>query len=125
MTEEEQAAFDTWLAEISRDAPPYKPTPGQPSLLAGYDWFRSVETREQKLAQPIREFTILWLAWELAIAGQRSFDEARAALVNAIPDGEEDILDDGMGFIVPFDQAAIALGIDPFVIPLRPEKLHS
>lgn len=125
MTEDQQTAFDRWLEEASRDAPPYQPRPGDQSLFAGLDAFLGRETREQKLARPIRAFTIDWLAWELASAGQRSFYDARQALVDAIPDGEEDILDDGMAFIVPFDLAAFALNIDPYAISLRPAELHS
>jgi hypothetical protein len=125
MTGEQQAAFDEWLAEISRDAPPYQPKPGDRSLLSGLGHFFNPPTREERLAEPIRSFTVDWLAWELAIAGQRSFNEARQALVDAIPDGEEGVLDEGMAFIVPFDLAAFALDIDPYTISLRPAELHS
>lgn len=125
MTEDQQTAFDRWLEEASRDAPPYQPRPGDQSLFAGVSSFLGRPTREERLAQPVRSFTLDWLASELAVAGQRSFHEARSALVDAIPEGEEDILDDGMAFIVSFDLAAFALNVDPYAIPLRPAELHS
>jgi hypothetical protein len=125
MTEEQKASFDKWLEEMSCDAPPYEPRPGDQSLFAGMSAFLGRETREQKLAQPIRSFTLDWLAWELTIAGQRSFHEARSALVDAVPDGRENMLDGGDEFIVAFDVAAFALNIDPYAISLRPAELHS
>lgn len=125
MTEDQQTAFDQWLEEVSRNAPPYQPRPGDQSLFAGMSSFLGRPTREERLAQPIRSFTLDWLAWELASAGQRSFYEARQALVDAIPEGDEAVLDDGEEFIVAFDLAAFALNIDPYAISLRPAQLHS
>ena len=125
MTEEQKASFERWLEEASQDAPPYQPRPGDQSLFAGVSSFLGRPTREERLAQPVCSFTLDWLAWELAVAGQRSFHKARSALVDAVPDGREDMLDGGDEFIVAFDVAAFALNIDPYAISLRPAELHS
>jgi len=77
------------------------------------------------VTEAIRGFTLDWLAERLAAASGAAFPDARRALTVAIPDDARHVLDGGEAFILAVDQAAIALGCDPWSVPLRPQQLNS
>jgi len=112
---------------IPSDAPPYRPRPGDLSLLAGLggDPFKIREGRSDRLSKWHRLFTLNWLAWELTLASRHPFHIAKQAMIYAIPDGQEHILDGGCEFIFAFDLAAMLLGIEPTKLTLHPEHLNS
>jgi hypothetical protein len=124
MTPKEREGIDEIL---SRDALPYEPKPGSQSLLAGFlnPLGPLPTTKLQKLCEFSRLETLAWLGALLALAGGRYVGDTMQALIDAIPEGEESALDGGDEFIFAFDLAAIRLGIDPYVIALRPAQLNS
>ncbi|WP_010161388.1 hypothetical protein [Sphingomonas sp. PAMC 26617] len=97
------------------------------SILTGINggdlfWF---ESREKRLARGFRTWTLNWLAQAVANASQMPVSDCRRVIVDAVPDGDEHILDSGGEFIFAVDQAAIVLGCDPWTVELRPRELHS
>lgn len=128
MSDDRQAAIDATIAAIlSRDAPPYQPKPGDPSLLAGPNKGFGLlpRTRIEKLCEPIRLETIAWLGTVLACAAGRPIDDGVQAVFDAILEGEEESLDNDTDYIFAFDIAAYRLGVDPFAVSLRPAVLDS
>ena len=126
MSDDAQAAISEYIAELaSRDATPYEPKVGDRSLLAGIMSQSFGDTRDTRLAKPIRRVTLDWLVSAVAFDCDATLADARTALLVGIPDGHEHVLDGGCEFIFVVDQAALMLGADPNAVRLRPRRLHS
>ncbi len=96
------------------------PAPTVSLFAMGPGWSRAL-----RLASGQRHQTLVWLAEALAQASRQTCPAAFVALISAIPDGEEDVLDSGCDFIFVVYEAAIGLGCDPASVRLRPVNLHS
>ena len=129
MSEDPLEALNRRAAELAaQDALPYDPQPGQPSMLAGLGnsrMWEMWETREDRLAKPIRATTLNWLTRAVAFGCDATYENAREALLFGIPNGGEHVLDGGAVFIFVVDQAAIMLGALPDDVRLSPRRLHS
>ena len=81
--------------------------------------------RADVMTEAIREYTMDWLAGQLAMAANAPVSAAKAALRKAMPLAERHVLDGGEVFILAVDQAAIVLGCDPWQVNLCPLSLNS
>ncbi|QBM75891.1 hypothetical protein E2E30_08980 [Sphingomonas sp. AAP5] len=128
MTDQAQNQPEGYIEDLNgQSVAPYAPLPGARSILAGIGtgglpWF---ETREKRLTLGFRPITLGWLAQALATASGKTLAQANQALISAIPDGREDVLDGSSDVIFVVDQAAIVLGCDPEDVELSPRQMQS
>lgn len=103
----------------------YRPFEPEGSSLASFSQFVKDCNRHRKLTEPVNSQTLDWLAGILAMEAKCEPIVARGHLIDAIPDGQEDVLHAGDHFILVADEAARMLGLDPFHIRYSPTALDS